>query len=74
LAALPHAEVMLSHQVTGVSQGASGVEVAVQSPSAGTRTIRGAYVVGCDGASSAVRRGMLRLSMIDTWPCLTARR
>ena len=57
LAALPNAEVRFSHQVTGVSQGASGVEVTVESPSAGPRTIRGAYVVGCDGASSAVRRG-----------------
>ena len=44
-----------SHEVTGVRQHADGVEVDVVAPS-GPATITAAYVVGCDGAGSAVRQ------------------
>jgi 2-polyprenyl-6-methoxyphenol hydroxylase-like FAD-dependent oxidoreductase len=44
-----------SHEVTGVRQYAAAVEVDVVAPS-GPATITAAYVVGCDGAGSAVRQ------------------
>jgi 2-polyprenyl-6-methoxyphenol hydroxylase-like FAD-dependent oxidoreductase len=44
-----------SHEVTGVRQHAAGVEVDVVAPS-GPATFTAAYVVGCDGAGSAVRQ------------------
>jgi len=44
-----------SHEVTGVRQHAAGVEVDVATPS-GPATLAAAYVVGCDGAGSAVRQ------------------
>jgi 2-polyprenyl-6-methoxyphenol hydroxylase-like FAD-dependent oxidoreductase len=43
-----------SHEVTGVRQHSSGVEVEVATPS-GPAVLTAAYVVGCDGAGSAVR-------------------
>ena len=44
-----------SHEVTGVRQHATGVDVDIATP-AGPATITAAYVVGCDGAGSAVRQ------------------
>ena len=44
-----------SHEVTGVRQHPAGVEVEVATPS-GPATLTAAYVVGCDGAGSAVRQ------------------
>jgi 2-polyprenyl-6-methoxyphenol hydroxylase-like FAD-dependent oxidoreductase len=43
------------HAVTGLRQDAEGVEVDVLTPS-GPDVIRAAYVVGCDGGASTVRR------------------
>ena len=43
------------HEVTGVRQHAGGVEVDVATPS-GDAVFSAAYVVGCDGAGSAVRQ------------------
>jgi 2-polyprenyl-6-methoxyphenol hydroxylase-like FAD-dependent oxidoreductase len=47
--------VLRSHEVTGVRQSANGAEVDVSAPS-GAITVTAAYVVGCDGAGSAVRQ------------------
>jgi 2-polyprenyl-6-methoxyphenol hydroxylase-like FAD-dependent oxidoreductase len=44
-----------SHEVTGVRQHAAVAEVDIVTPS-GSATITAAYVVGCDGAGSAVRQ------------------
>ena len=44
-----------SHEVTGVRQDATGVEVEVATPS-GPAVMTAAYVVGCDGAGSVVRQ------------------
>jgi 2-polyprenyl-6-methoxyphenol hydroxylase-like FAD-dependent oxidoreductase len=44
-----------SHEVVALRQHASGVEVDVTTPS-GPVTIAADYVVGCDGAGSAIRR------------------
>lgn len=48
-------EIVRGAEVVGLSQDADGVTLTVAGP-AGTRTERAAYVVGCDGAHSAVRR------------------
>jgi 3-(3-hydroxy-phenyl)propionate hydroxylase len=48
-------DVRFSHRVTGLTQHGDGVDVGVQSPG-GIETHRAAYVVGCDGGRSAVRR------------------
>jgi 2-polyprenyl-6-methoxyphenol hydroxylase-like FAD-dependent oxidoreductase len=47
--------VLRSHEVTGLRQSASGVQVDASTPS-GPATFTSAYVVGCDGAGSAVRQ------------------
>ncbi|MFF8280742.1 FAD-dependent monooxygenase [Streptomyces lateritius] len=49
------AEIRRGHEVVGLTDGADGVEVEVVGPE-GTERLRAAYVVGCDGARSAVRR------------------
>src|ERR1700733_16232348 len=48
--------VLREHTVTGLRQDADGVDLDVVTPD-GTASLRAAYVVGCDGASSVVRRG-----------------
>jgi 2-polyprenyl-6-methoxyphenol hydroxylase-like FAD-dependent oxidoreductase len=56
------------HAVTAVRQDESGVDVDVDMPS-GPRTLRAAYAVGCDGASSLVRQvtGIDFAGSADTW-------
>lgn len=48
------ADVRFDHRVTGFEQDASGVTVTARS-AAGPVEVRGRYLVGCDGAHSAVR-------------------
>jgi 3-(3-hydroxy-phenyl)propionate hydroxylase len=48
-------DVRFSHNVTGLTQDADGVEIEVASPS-GTERIRADYVIGCDGGRSTVRK------------------
>src|SRR5580704_3457841 len=47
--------VLREHTVTGLRQDAGGVGLDVVTPD-GTTSLRAAYVVGCDGASSVVRK------------------
>ncbi|MHA6758322.1 FAD-dependent monooxygenase [Streptacidiphilus sp. PAMC 29251] len=47
------AKVYRGHEVVGLDADADGVELEVATP--GPRTLRAAYVVGCDGGRSAVR-------------------
>lgn len=49
------ADVRRGHEVIGVTQDDDGVRVEVAGPE-GVETLRAAYVVGCDGARSTVRR------------------
>jgi 2-polyprenyl-6-methoxyphenol hydroxylase-like FAD-dependent oxidoreductase len=60
-----------SHEVTGVRQSATGVDVAVSTPS-GPATVTAAYVVGCDGAGSVVRQaaGIEFAGTPSTWQCV----
>ncbi|MEV6179112.1 FAD-dependent monooxygenase [Streptomyces sp. NPDC052015] len=48
------AEIRRGWALTGLTTGDDGVEVTADTPD-GPRTLRAAYVVGCDGARSAVR-------------------
>ena len=48
-------DVRFSHNVTGLTQTADGVDVEVTSP-AGVETLRADYVIGCDGGRSTVRK------------------
>lgn len=51
------AVVLWSHTVTGLGQDESGAWVDVETPD-GKQQLRAQYIVGCDGGSSAVRRGL----------------
>lgn len=55
LAAFPHADVLWSHPVAGIAQDARGVTIRAESPE-GPKTLRGRWLVGADGAASAVRQ------------------
>ncbi len=57
LAEYPQHPVLLDHRVTGVTQDASGVTAEIDTPS-GPRTMRGRYIIGCDGGRSQVRKSM----------------
>ena len=73
-AALPHiratgiAEIRFSTKLTGLEQHADYVDATVVNESGETETLRARYLIGTDGASSAVRR----LAEIEfegfTWP------
>lgn len=52
---LPSAELRFSHRVLGFAQDAGGVTVYTETPH-GAETIRGRYLLACDGANSVIRR------------------
>jgi 3-(3-hydroxy-phenyl)propionate hydroxylase len=47
--------VMFSHEVTGVKQSADNVTLSIIGPN-GTEKITGAYLIGCDGGRSTIRK------------------
>ena len=53
----PHAKVEFSARVTSLAQSSDGVEAEVETAE-GTRTVAGAYLVGCDGGRSTVRKSL----------------
>lgn len=55
LARHPHAQVHFAHEVTGAVQDEAGVTVTVRTPE-GPQELRTQFLVGADGASSAVRK------------------
>ena len=55
LAALPNAELLYGHEALGAHQDADHAYLTVRTPD-GEKVLKGAYVVGADGATSAVRR------------------
>lgn len=57
LRAYGNARVLFSHRVTGIEQDGGGATVMVDAP-AGPARFTGKYVIGADGASSAVRRSI----------------
>jgi 2-polyprenyl-6-methoxyphenol hydroxylase-like FAD-dependent oxidoreductase len=67
LAKLPHVKVLWGRQVLGIQQDATGVATTLQSAQ-GTETLRSDWVVGADGARSAVRRSIGATFEGHTWP------
>ncbi len=57
LAEFPQHPVLLNHRVADVQQDPDGVTAQVETP-AGHRTMRGRYMLGCDGGRSQVRKSM----------------
>jgi len=57
LADLPQASVRFSHRLQDVRQDAQGITAVVDTP-AGSRELRGSYLIGADGASSNVRKAI----------------
>jgi 3-(3-hydroxy-phenyl)propionate hydroxylase len=53
----PHAKVEFSARITSLTQSNDGVEVEVETAD-GTRKVAGAYLVGCDGGRSTVRKSL----------------
>lgn len=64
---LPGAEVHMSARVVGVDVGADHVEVAAET-AGGTRNFRSAFLVGCDGGRSTVRKSLDIEFTGYTWP------
>ena len=60
VAALPEVEIRLGTELTGLAQDDTGATLALTTAGRGTsghvEWVRARYVIGCDGASSAVRR------------------
>jgi 2-polyprenyl-6-methoxyphenol hydroxylase-like FAD-dependent oxidoreductase len=56
--AADHTEVLLGHEVTRFQQDEEGVWVDVQTANGETKSYRGRYLVGCDGAHSIVRQAL----------------
>ena len=63
----PNFELLFDSPVKAVSQTPSGVEVTIESPG-GRETRSGRYLIGADGASSAVRRSLGIEFEGFTWP------
>ena len=56
-AEFPQHPVLLEHRVAEVAQDADGVTATIETAH-GTRTMRGRYMLGCDGGRSQVRKSM----------------
>jgi len=68
LAELPDTEVRFGTRVTDLKQDGDGVTATLESAD-GPEEIRVDWVIGCDGAGSAVREKILRLNFFGiTWP------
>jgi 3-(3-hydroxy-phenyl)propionate hydroxylase len=52
---LPTVHVALGHEVIDLAQDADSVTLKVRAPDGSSHTVRAAYVIACDGASSPVR-------------------
>ena len=58
LAANPDVTFIYDAKATGVTQDADGVTLAIERPDGSTEQLRAAFLVGADGARSAVRRSL----------------
>ena len=57
LRAFPHATLEFSARVTSLSQSTDAVEITVET-AAGTRVVKGCYLIGADGGRSTVRKSL----------------
>lgn len=65
---LPNAKILRSTKCVGCTDHGNGVVVEVETPN-GRETIDGDFLIGADGAGSAVRKDILKLSFFGiTWP------
>jgi 2-polyprenyl-6-methoxyphenol hydroxylase-like FAD-dependent oxidoreductase len=53
---LPAVTLRYGHEFLEFAQDAAGVTVTIATPGGGSQTLRAAYLVGCDGGASAVRK------------------
>ena len=67
LKAYSNYEILNSHRVLGVTQDADGVTAKVETPD-GEKEFRGAWMIGCDGGRSQVRKSMNVAFDGFTWP------
>lgn len=66
VAGMENVEVALGHELLGAREQAGGVAFEVRDPSGAVRTHSATYLVGCDGASSTLRRGLgIELESLD---------
>ncbi len=56
--ALPSVTLRYGHEFLDLEGDAAGVTARFSTPDGGTEAIRGAYLVGCDGGGSPVRKGL----------------
>jgi 2-polyprenyl-6-methoxyphenol hydroxylase-like FAD-dependent oxidoreductase len=63
----PGVEILWNHTVSAVAQTADEVQVTAQTPE-GPKTLRAAWLVGADGASSGVRKAIGEVFRGLTWP------
>jgi 3-(3-hydroxy-phenyl)propionate hydroxylase len=57
LGQFPHASVEFNARVTSFTQSTNRVDITVET-AAGSRTVSGAYLIGCDGGRSTVRKAL----------------
>ena len=57
LRALPHASVEFSARVVAIAQSSDSVEIKIET-AAGTRAVKGSYLIGADGGRSTVRKSL----------------
>jgi 3-(3-hydroxy-phenyl)propionate hydroxylase len=57
LRALPHASLEFSARVVAIAQSTDSVEIKVET-AAGTRAVKGSYLIGADGGRSTVRKSL----------------
>ncbi len=67
LRAYSNVEILNSHRVKTIAQDADGVTATVETPD-GERDFRGAWMIGCDGGRSQVRKSMNVAFDGFTWP------
>ncbi len=66
VAGMENVQVALGHELLGAREQAGGVAFDVRDPSGAIRSHSATYLVGCDGASSPLRRGLgIELESLD---------
>lgn len=58
LSRFPSVDVWFNHDFERLEQDAGGVTVTVRGPDGQEKTVRGAYLAGCDGGRSSIRRAI----------------